>query len=94
MACHLVSRAQVREIVDCSDQQVKLATQQLQAALYKKKKKALCRPFLAPRKEQKGRPKAQSDGEKEREDMISSSKQQECIQGNLSVMLELHNSEK
>ena len=45
-----------------------------------KPKNGLCKPFLAPDKEQRGRPEAQGDGEKEREGTISSSKHWECTQ--------------
>lgn len=40
----------------------------------------LCGPFLAPGKEQRGRPEAQGAGEKEREGTTSSLKQWECAQ--------------
>lgn len=46
----------------------------------KKPQTGLCGLFLAPGKEQRGRPETQDDGEKEREGTISSLKQQECVQ--------------
>lgn len=80
MACHLVSRARGREIRGCSAQQVELAVQQLQGALGGVCVKRFCGPFLAPGKEQRGRPEAQGAGEKEREGMTLSLKQRECAE--------------
>lgn len=58
--------------------------QQLQRALGEKKGenkvKGLSGPFLAPGKEQRGRPEAQGAGEKEKEVMTSSLEQWECAQ--------------
>lgn len=67
--------------MDCSAQCSEFAVQQLQEAFGgKNKAKMVSGPFLAPGKEQRGRPEAQGAGEKEKEGMTSSLEQWECAQ--------------
>lgn len=80
MACHLVSRAQVKEIAGCSAQHVELAAQQLQGALCTKIFK---KGFLGPSwhlTKSKGEEQGFYRVVVRRKDMVISLKQQECAQ--------------